>query len=114
MDGIRILMTHEPRAYRETMAAALRHLRPGAEVVASEANALAAGVDRWRPHLVITSDPNLAELVPRSSSVLLYPRGSGEVVVSVAGRCQAPADFTIDALLEVIDQTERLARTTAP
>lgn len=110
MDALRVLVTHEPRAYRQTMAAALRCLRPDVDVIEDDATMLPSRLEGWRPHLVIGSSPDLAEVACRSSWVLLYPRGSNEVVISVGAQRQTPPKFTLDALLDVVDRTERLAR----
>jgi len=53
MDRQRIFLANELRSYRQTMAIALRGLRPAAEVTAIEPERLEAEVERRRPHVVL-------------------------------------------------------------
>lgn len=110
MDGFRILVANEPRAYRETIAAALRCLRPLAEVVAGEPRWLDGEMARLRPHLLLSSDAELVERAGVPSWVLLYPGGSGKIVVCVDGRQEVAADLPFDDLLAIVDRAERVAQ----
>ena len=109
MNGIRVLLANEPRAYRETLAAALRYLRPHHEVVDRGPDGLNGDLARLQPHLVVGSDidhPPMAELL---AWILLYPRGEAHVVVCVGSEQRIASDLTLEELLAVVDQTERLA-----
>lgn len=108
MDGFRILVANEPRAYRETIAAALRCLRPLAEVVAGEPRWMGGELAHVRPHLLIGSDPDLIERSDVLAWVLLYPGGTGRVVVCVDGRQDVLPDLPFDELIAVVDRVERL------
>ena len=107
MHGVRILVANEPRAYRDTIAAALRCLRPLAEVVVGEPAQLAGKVARLQPHLLFSSDPEVVERVDVRSWVLLYPGGTGRIVVCVDGQQEVAADLPFDDLLAIVDRVER-------
>lgn len=108
MDGFRILVANEPRAYRETIAATLRCLRPLADVVAGEPRWMGGELAHVRPHLLIGSDPDLIERADVLAWVLLYPGGTGRVVVCVNGQQEVLNDLPFDDLIAVVDRVERL------
>jgi hypothetical protein len=107
---VRILVGHEPRSYREVIAAALYELRLHIEVIIVAPQELDGAVVQRRPQLVLCS--RLTEVVETRSLawVLLYPHGEAHVVISIAGRRQTVPDLELDGLLCLIDHTELLAR----
>ena len=94
MPPVLVLVANEPRAYRETIALALRELRPDAEVV------------RRRPDLAVCSA--LSEVVETRvpAWVLLYPEGANLAVVSVRGERATSGGLGLADLAAVVDQTE--------
>lgn len=110
MNDIRVLVGNEPRAYRETMAEALRCLRPHLDVAEAEPDDLVAAIDRGRPALVFCSDPTPLAGVELLAWVSLYPEGTGKVRICVAGVERVADDMGFDGLLDVVDETERLVR----
>ncbi len=110
MDGLRILVANEPRAYRETIAAALRCLRPLAEVVVGEPRWLDREVARVRPHLLLSSDPAGVEGAEVRSWVLLYPGGTSRIVVCIDGEQEIAVDLSFDDLLAVVDRAGKAAQ----
>jgi hypothetical protein len=100
----RVLVAHEPRAYREALAAALRALRPEAEVVVVEPQDLDGEASRRRPDLVFCS--RLGEPVRSRARAwaLLYPGGARRVETCVAGRRAAAADLGLAAALALLDR----------
>lgn len=109
MDGLRILVVNEPRAYRETIAAALGCLRPADEVVDVDPRWTAAEMARFRPHLVIASDETLIERANALAWVLLYPGGSGRVTVCVGGQHETLPDLPFNELIAIVERVERVA-----
>jgi len=110
MDGFRILVANEPRAYRETIAAALRCLRPLVEVVAGDPRWLNGEIARLRPHLLLSSDPDAVERSEVRSWVLLYPGGINRIVVCIDGRQEVAEDLSLDDLLVIVDRAETVAQ----
>jgi hypothetical protein len=110
MSGLRILLANEPRAYRETLAAAFRLLRPNTSVFVCDPDKLNGEVERLRPHLVICSRTTPTVEAQSLSWVELYPEYSSVSVVSVGGERSTIAWIELADLLRVIDRTESLAR----
>lgn len=107
MAGFRILVANEPLAYRETVAAALRCLRPEADV-AETTDRPDVPLPDSPPHLLICSDPALPHRLPAPAWVLLYPDGASHVVVCLDGDQRHTSDITFDDLLAVVDRADRL------
>ena len=53
---VRVLVTVEPRLYREAIAIAVRRGRPEAEVMLVPPNLLGGQVDGFEPHVLVRSD----------------------------------------------------------
>ena len=105
MDRQRILLAHELRSYRQTMAIALRGLRPATEVTAIEPERLEAEVERRRPHVVLCSrtTPAVRRFVP--VWVELYREHDASVShVSVHGvRSKVVGGMDLGDVLLIID-----------
>jgi hypothetical protein len=59
---VRVLVTVEPRMYREALALAVQRHRPGAEVMLVPANVLDGQVEDFEPHVLVRNDSD--EAVP--------------------------------------------------
>jgi hypothetical protein len=104
MPMVRVLVAHEPATYREALGAALRLVRPDADVFVVAPENLDNEVRRVRPDLVFCSQ--LSELVrtqPRAW-VLLYPGGEHLVETSVAGERITSGDLPFDTVIALVDQ----------
>ncbi len=105
MDRQRILLANELRSYRQTMAIALRGLRPAAEVTAIEPERLEAEVERRRPHVVLCSrtTPAVRRFVP--VWIELYREHDASVShVSVHGvRSKVVGGMDLGDVLSIID-----------
>jgi hypothetical protein len=110
MSRLRILLANEPRAYRETLAAALRILKPYTEVFVVDPDELDAEVERLSPQLVICSRATPTIEARSLAWVELYPEHGSISVVSVGGERSTVAGIELGDLLSVIDRTESLAR----
>ena len=108
-DTVRILIANEPRAYREAITAALRALRPHAEVILVEPDRLDGAVLRLAPDLVVCSRLTEAVRACPLAWVLLYPNGKSQAVISFAGQLTTVAGIDFEGLLALVDRTERLA-----
>ena len=113
MVAARILVVFEDeyRAYRETIAAAIRILRPRTQVESAELEALAEEVERLDPHLVVCSRPNTVDPRGRPAWVELPIDPTRPARVCIGGRYSERTNPTLEVLLQVVDEVEeRLAR----
>ncbi|QIN79653.1 hypothetical protein GBA65_15215 [Rubrobacter marinus] len=107
---IRILVAFEDeyRAFRDTIAEALRVLRPGDEVEAAGLGAIGNRVARFDPHLVIASVPNAFDPGGRVAWVELSPDPEMPSEVCVGGRRREAANPSVEDLVFVAEETEGL------
>jgi hypothetical protein len=110
MSGLRILLANEPRSYRETLAAALRILKPNIEVFVVDPDELDAEVERLGPQVVICSRATPIVKARSLAWVELYPEHGSVSMVSVGGKRSTIAGIGLGDLLMVIERTETLAR----
>ena len=106
----RILVAHEPLAYREALAGALRVLRPDAEVAVVAPMELDKEVERRRPDLVYCSRLSQSVQARAWAWALMYPGGKRVVETSVAGERALVDDLSLDAALALVDRVAGLAR----
>lgn len=100
-------------AYRNVISATLKKLRPHLEVSTADPEDLDDEFRRLWPQLVVCT--RVTGLVESKALawVELYPdHASSEVVVSLAGERTTYPDLDFEALLSVVDETERLYETT--
>lgn len=107
-DNVRVMVGHEPRFYREALAAALGWLRPEAEVILVEPADIDAEVERRRPHLVVCSELSPVVRGQVLAWVVLYPDAANLAIVSVAGQERSVPAVEVDDLLAVMDQADLL------
>jgi hypothetical protein len=109
---VRVLVTVEPRMYREAIALALQRARPRSEVMLVSAESLDEQVDGFDPHVLVRNDSD-GEIPERllGSVVLrvevLYTDGMA-ARISVGGRCYTIEDANMDDLLSLLDEAEGL------
>ena len=108
MPTVRILVAHEPLAYRDVLATALRALRPLADIVVVEPTDLDAEIGRQVPHLVFCSRLSDAVQARSLGWVLLYPRGEAVIETSVAGDRMTAGDLVLDEVLSLVDRVASL------
>ncbi len=110
MDNVRVLVANEPRAYRETLAAAFQRLRPHLAVIMVEPADLDAAVRALAPRVVVCSQltPLVEQTVP--TWVLLYPAGQRAAVLRSAHERTTVEDIGLAGLLDLIDQAQRLVQ----
>ncbi len=97
-----VLVSNEPRAYREAIAGALQMLCPHAEIVV-RGDDLDAAVTAVRPDMVIC---NKATALARTAHawIELYPDGARAATVGVSGACDAVPGIDLGALATLIDR----------
>jgi hypothetical protein len=110
---MRILVSFESGylAYQGVIAASIRILRPHAEVQTTTPDALGEEVERFDPELVICSQPNRVDPGGRIAWVELSLEPTGPSKVCVGGRYSEPTKPTLEMLLAVIDEVEKLNQT---
>jgi hypothetical protein len=103
---IRILVAFEEgyRVYRETIAAALRVLRPETEVKSTILEGLEEELDRFDPEVVICSGHKEVESGTRLIWIELSIDPFMPTKISVGGRHLERTNPTVEELLEVIDE----------
>ena len=105
---MRVLVSIEPRSYREAFTVTLRHLRPRLQVRAAAPEYLEEVVRRFGPHLVVCNE---ATSLVRANAVswieIVIHDGMGASVV-VGERERVVEGVTLADLLAAIDETEEL------
>ena len=108
---VRVLVTVEPRMYREAIALAVQRNRPNSEVMLVSEDVMDGQVEDFAPHVVVRNDSD--RVVPEGllgSSVVcrmevLYTDGMA-ARVSVGGSSYRIEDATIEDLLSLVDKAE--------
>ena len=110
MVAARILVAFEDEylAYREVIAAAIRVLRPSAQVESASLDALAREVERLDPHVVICGRPNTVDPGRRPAWVVLTTDPTRPARICIGGRYSQRANPTVEVLLGVVDEVEEL------
>jgi hypothetical protein len=110
---IRVLVTVEPRMYREAIALGLQRLRPDLEVMLVPEDVLDGQVEAFRPHVLVRNDSDgaipeglLGRVVCRVE--VLYT-DSMDTRISMGGRSYTIEDASLKDLLSLLDEAEKLA-----
>ena len=109
---VRVLVTVEPRMYREAIAFAVQRNRPEAEVMLVPQEVLDGQVKEFAPHVLVRNDFDRAVPEELLSSVVcrmevLYTDGMA-ARVSVGGSTYTIEDATMEDLLSLVDEAEDL------
>jgi hypothetical protein len=112
----RVLVTLEPRMYRQAIALALQSARPHSEVMLVPEESLDGQVHEFAPHVLVRGD--FGQKIPEELSGMrgslvcrvevLYTDHMGVRVSVVGGRSYTIEDATMDNLISIVDETERL------
>ena len=107
---MRILISLTPRMYRETLALAITHNRPRAEVRITPPENAAEELSVFRPHLLLRNDSDgldgeVLDGVPCQVEVMYTDSMNARVFVE--GRVEEVSDMGTDRLLEVLDRTAK-------
>lgn len=103
-----ILLANEPRAYRDTIAVALRLLRPETNVIVADPDRLDEFILQHAPQIVISSQ--LTSLVETQVPVwaVLYPDGATGALLSIRGDRTTVKGIDLRRITDLIDQTGSL------
>jgi hypothetical protein len=108
---VRVLVTVEPRMYREAIALAVQRNRPEAEVMLVSEEVMDGQVKEFAPHLLVRNDADrpisegqLGSLVCRME--VLYTDGMA-ARVSVGGNSYTIEDASMEDLLALVDEAEQ-------
>lgn len=107
---MRVLLTNEPRSYREIFAGAFRALRPHVEVITAEPEAVEEATSRLHPDAVVCSNatPALQTAIDAWMEVRLED-GTLRVRASDTGGSQ-DTNPGLQTLLAFVDRSEVKAR----
>jgi hypothetical protein len=109
---LRVLVAYEEshRSCGETVAMAIRRLRPGVELSVVRVRELGSEADRVDPHLVICSCPNTVDPGGRAAWARLSDDPAGPSEFCVGGRRRGSENPGLEDLLAVVDEAEELVR----
>ena len=110
---VRVLVTVEPRMYREAIALAVQRDRPGAEVLLVPADVLDGQVERFGPHVLVRNDSDAAVPEGLLGSVVVrvevrFTDGMAARVSPRGGESYEIEDATIADLLALVDEAEAM------
>jgi hypothetical protein len=110
---VRVLITLEPRIYREAIALALQVTRPHSEVMLAPEESLNGQVHDFAPHVLVRSDSGREVPEGQLGSVVcrvevLYTDHMGVRVSVVGGRSYTIEDASMDDLISLVDEAEGL------
>jgi hypothetical protein len=97
------------RSYRETIARALKSLRPHAKVTVARLDALDEEIERVAPDLVICSQPKAGDSRGALVWVEVPCDPTRPTAVCLEGRCSETTHLTLDEMLSIVDAAEALA-----
>jgi hypothetical protein len=109
---VRVLVTVEPRMYREAIVLAVQRNRPEAEVMLVPEEVMDGQVKDFAPHVVVRNDSDRAMPEELLGSVVcrmevLYTDGMA-ARVSVGGSSYTIEDASVEDLLALVDEAEDL------
>ena len=106
---IRVIIAFERafHAYQETLAAAIRILRPDAEVITVEPEMIGGAAKRFGPHVVIGSTFDEVEVEGVPVWVELSPDPSRASRIRMYGDYSEMVNPTLDKLLVILEEAAR-------
>ena len=110
MGELCILLTNEPRSYREAIAGAIRAIKPNTEVFVAGPEELDAKVKGLSPQLVICSRATPTVEFRSLVWVELYPDHGPISTVSIDGDRSTVVGIDLADLLSTVDRAEDLAK----
>ena len=109
---VRVLVTVEPRMYREALALAVHRNRPEAEVMIVSEEVMNGQAEDFAPHVLVRNDSD--EAFPEGllgsvvcSMEVLFTNGMA-ARVSVGGNSYTIEEATMEDLLALVDEAEEL------
>lgn len=102
----RVLMANELTSYRQTIALALREMRPDIEVIEADSDALNQQVLHLSPDLVICSRATSLVRASVPNWIELHPDHQPFSTVCIAGERKTVDDLQLSDLLALVDRVE--------
>jgi cobalamin biosynthesis Co2+ chelatase CbiK len=97
--------------YREALALALQRHHPSAEVLLGSVESLDGNAESFGPHLLVRNDTDGADMESYRNTLcwveILYSDGM-DARVSLDGEVWNIEDISIDDLLELVEEVEKL------
>lgn len=111
---VRVLVTVEPRMYREALALAVHRHRPDAEVMLVPENVMDGQVSGFAPHVLVRNDGGVAFPEELLEGVVcrvevLYTDSMATRVSTAGGRSYTIEDACVDDLIALVDEAEAIA-----
>jgi hypothetical protein len=106
-----VLVSIEPHAYKEAIGTVIRDLRPHLDVRITELEALEAEVARFDPEVVIGGLPESATAGATLAWAQFRPYDEPAARIRVGARCWELRDVSLEDLLFVVDEAERISQT---
>jgi len=100
---VRVILANELRYEREVLAAALRELRPGVDVVELTPDRLNGALAALRPRLVVCTAALATVQAGVPAWVLLYPDDATHAVVCLDGAERVVPAFGLADLVDAVD-----------
>lgn len=112
MGRTRVLVAYQEdyRAYRETIAAGVRLLRPRVEVHTASPTEVGAELERFDPQVVVCGVPGLPDPGRTPAWVELHAGVGRPARVRVGDRRREAPGLRLEGLLGVVDEAEALVR----
>ncbi len=109
---MRVLIAYEERyrTYGDAIESAIKGLRPRMEVAACQLQECEVEVERFDPHLVVSSQPNELDLGGRPAWVRLSPEPDEASELCLDGQSSVTENPGLGKMLTLIDQMEELAQ----
>lgn len=109
---MRILISYEDgyRVYSAALGRAIRGLRPDADVVSGRLAEIGEHLERFDPHLVVSSGPNTVDPGGRAAWYRLSPEPDEPSEACLSGRRSHRPNPSLEELLSFIDEVEALVR----
>jgi|SRR5215210_3312191 len=107
---MRVLISIEPRSYREAIGESLRSLRPHLKVAVVEPEDLWGEIVRFKPALVVADQPDTLPTAGRRDWVEFRPYEKPPVRICLGGRLRELMEVDLPDLLSVVDEAEELAQ----
>lgn len=108
---MRILVTVEPRMYRESLALSLHQQRPDLEVVIGSPGHLDGEAESFRTHLLVRNDADGVDMGLQKDALcwveILYSDGM-DARISLDGEVWMIEDICVNDLLKIVDRAEAL------
>lgn len=107
---MRLLVAFEDeyRAYQGAISSAIQVLRPGVQVQTTDVDFLKEALVRFAPHAVICSRPEGPEPGGRTAWIELPPEPDRTAVARLGGRRFELDNPSLETVLEIVDEAERL------